>query len=256
MRHRAGSIMAPILLVLLLLAGWELAVVVFDTPAYILPAPTAIVATFFAQFTTLLHHAVITLAEIVLGLALGALAGFALALAVLYSPLLDRALYPLIIASQMIPVFAIAPLLIVWMGFGLWPKATVAALIGFFPIVVNASDGLRAPNEASIELLRSMGASKGQILLKLRVPSSLPTLFAGLKVATTLCVVGATIGEWVGASRGLGYLMLQSNALLRVDLVFAAILMLSLLGLLLFGGLRIIESRALRWRRADRDVAS
>jgi len=254
--RRFGSIAAPILLLLLLLAAWELAVGTLDTPAYILPAPTAIVATFFTQFPTLLHHAAVTLAEIVLGLMLGGLAGFALALAVLYSPLLERALFPLIIASQMIPVFAIAPLLIVWMGFGLWPKATVAALIGFFPIVVNASDGLRAPNEESIELFRSMGASERQVLWKLRLPSSLPTLFAGLKVATTLCVVGATIGEWVGASRGLGYLMLQSNALLRVDLVFAAILMLSLLGLLLFGGLRIIERRVLRWRNAEGDGTS
>jgi len=134
----------------------------------------------------------------------------------------------------------------VWRSPSLWPKATVAALIGFFPIVVNASDGLRAPNEESVELFRSLGATRWQIFRKLRFPASLPTLFAGLKVAVTLCVVGATIGEWVGAHQGLGYLMLQSNALLRVDLVFAAILMLSILGLLLFGGLRIIERRALR----------
>jgi len=254
--RRVGAVATPLLVLFLFLLLWEAAVGIFGTPAYILPAPTAIVAAFFARFPTLLHHAAITLAEIVLGLALGGLAGIALALAILYSRTLERALYPLIIASQMIPVFAIAPLLIVWMGFGLWPKAVVAALIGFFPIVVNASDGLRAPSRASIELFRSMGASKVQILTKLRLPASLPTLLAGLKVATTLCVVGATIGEWVGASRGLGYLMLQSNALLRVDLVFAAILMLSLLGLLLFGGLRIIEWRVLRWRRAERDASN
>jgi len=151
----------------------------------------------------------------------------------------------------MVPVFAVAPLLIVWMGYGLWPKAAVAALIGFFPIVVNASDGLRAPGEETVELFRSLGATPWQVFRKLRFPASLPTLFAGLKVAATLCVVGATIGEWVGAHEGLGYLMLQSNALLRVDLVFAAIAMLTLLGLLLFGGLRIIERRVLRWRGMD-----
>ncbi|MFC2099370.1 ABC transporter permease [Candidatus Bipolaricaulota bacterium] len=143
MMRKIGSIVAPVLLLLSLLAVWELLVGVLDTPAYILPGPAAIVRTFFAQFPTLLHHAAVTFAEIVLGLVLGGLGGFTLALAVLYSPVLERAFYPLIIASQMIPVFAIAPLLIVWMGFGLWPKATVAALIGFFPIVVNASDGLR-----------------------------------------------------------------------------------------------------------------
>jgi putative hydroxymethylpyrimidine transport system permease protein len=245
---RLTSVVAPIVLLLVLLAAWEGAVRLFDLPRYILPAPSRIAASFVSHFPSLLHHASVTLAEIVLGLLLGGIGGFALAVGVFYSPILDRALYPLIIASQMIPVFAIAPLLIVWMGYGLWPKATVAALIGFFPVVVNASDGLRTPNEESVELFRSLGATRWQIFRKLRFPASLPTLFAGLKVAVTLCVVGATIGEWVGAHQGLGYLMLQSNALLRVDLVFAAILMLSVLGLLLFGGLRIIERRALHWR--------
>jgi putative hydroxymethylpyrimidine transport system permease protein len=245
---RLTGVVAPIVLLLVLLAAWEGAVRLLDLPHYILPAPSRIATSFVSHFPSLLHHASVTLAEIVLGLLLGGIGGFGLAVAVFYSPILERALYPLIIASQMIPVFAIAPLLIVWMGYGVWPKATVAALIGFFPIVVNASDGLRAPNEESVELFRSLGATRWQIFRKLRFPASLPTLFAGLKVAVTLCVVGATIGEWVGAHQGLGYLMLQSNALLRVDLVFAAILMLSILGLLLFGGLRIIERRALRWR--------
>ena len=248
---RLTDIVAPIVFLLVLLAMWEGAVLLFDLPHYILPAPSRIGAAFCSHFPSLLYHASVTLAEIVLGLLLGGLGGFALAVAVFYSPILERALYPLIIASQMVPVFAIAPLLIVWMGYGLWPKATVAALIGFFPVVVNASDGLRAPNQESVELFRSLGATRWQIFWKLRFPASLPTLFAGLKVAVTLCVVGATIGEWVGAYRGLGYLMLQSNALLRVDLVFAAILALSILGLFLFGALRIIERRVLHWRGTD-----
>ena len=248
---RVIDVAAPIVLVLVLLAAWEGAVWLFDLPHYILPAPSRIAVAFVSHLPSLLHHASVTLAEIVLGLLLGGPGGFGLAVAGFHSPILERALYPLIIASQIIPVFAIAPLLIVWMGYGLWPKAVVAALIGFFPVVVNASDGLRAPSEESVELFRSLGATRWQIFRKLRFPASLPTLFAGLKVAVTLSVVGATIGEWVGAHRGLGYLMLQSNALLRVDLVFAAILMLSILGLLLFGGLRIIEWRVLHWRGAD-----
>ncbi len=245
---RVTGIIAPMVLLLVLLCVWEGAVRMFDTPHYILPAPSRIAASFVSHFPSLLHHATATFAEIVLGLLIGGFGGFSLAIAVYYSPILERAVYPLIIASQMIPVFAVAPLLIVWMGYGLWPKAVVAALIGFFPVVVNASDGLRTPNEETAELFRSLGASRWQIFCKLRLPASLPTLFAGLKVAVTLSVVGATIGEWVGAHRGLGYLMLQSNALLRVDLVFAAILMLSIVGLLLFGGLRIIERRVLHWR--------
>ena len=248
---RIQALMAPILLLLVLLAVWEGAVRGFELPHYILPAPSRIAVAFISHFSSLLHHAATTLAEIALGLILGGIGGFGLAILIFYSPLLERALYPLVLASQMIPVFAIAPLLIVWMGYGLWPKATVAALIGFFPVVVNASDGLRAPSEETVELFHSLGATQWQVFRKLRLPGSLPTLFAGLKVAVTLSVVGATIGEWVGARRGLGYLMLQSNALLRVDVVFAAILMLSLLGLLLFGALRIIERRLLRWRGSN-----
>jgi len=247
------DVAAPIVLLLVVFAIWETAVRWFDLPSYILPTPSRIVLAFFSHFVGLSQHAVVTFLEILLGFAIGGCAGFVLAIAVFYSPILERALYPLIIFSQMIPVFAIAPLLIVWMGYGLWPKATVAALIGFFPVVVNASDGLRAPTDESVELFRSLGATRWQIFWKLRLPASLPTLFSGLKVATTLSVVGATIGEWVGAHQGLGYLMLQSNALLRVDLVFAAILMLALLGLLLFGGLRIIERRMLRWRIPGRE---
>jgi len=251
MTRRWIAWIAPLILLAVLLGLWEVLTRSLGVPSYILPAPSGIATAFATHFVALLHHAAITLTEIVLGLVLGGLAGFGLAVAVFYSPILERALYPLIIASQMIPVFAIAPLLIVWMGYGVWPKATVAALIAFFPIVVNVSDGLRAPNEDSAELFRSLGASRGQVFRKLRLPASLPALFSGLKVATTLAVVGATIGEWVGAREGLGYLMLQSNALLRVDLVFAAIVMLALLGLLLFGTLRIIERRALRWQAVD-----
>ncbi len=248
---RLVDALAPMVLLLALLAGWEAAVRGFGVPHYILPAPSGILMTFGTHTPQLLHHAAVTLAEIVLGLLFGGIAGYGLAIAVFYSPVLERALYPWIIASQMVPVFAVAPLLIVWMGYGIWPKAVVAALIGFFPVVVNASDGLRVPSEETVELFRTLGATRWQLFARLRFPASLPTLFAGLKVAVTLSVVGATIGEWVGARRGLGYLMLQANARLRVDLVFAAILALSVLGLLLFGGLRIIERRVLRWRGTD-----
>ena len=149
---RIQALMAPILLLLVLLAVWEGAVRGFELPHYILPAPSRIAIAFVSHFSSLLHHAATTLAEIALGLILGGIGGFGLAILIFYSPLLERALYPLVLASQMIPVFAIAPLLIVWMGYGLWPKATVAALIGFFPVVVNASDGLRAPSEETVEL--------------------------------------------------------------------------------------------------------
>ncbi|MBU1050211.1 ABC transporter permease [Candidatus Bipolaricaulota bacterium] len=254
MKDRWARILAPVLLLLFLVGTWEVLVRWFHVQPFILPAPSQILIAFGDNFALLSWHGAITLSEILLGLLLGGLGGFLLAIAVFYSPLLDKALYPLIIGSQMIPVFAIAPILIVWMGYGLWPKVTVAALISFFPLVVNVSDGLREPSEPAVDLFRSMGATRSQIFWKLRLPASMPTLFSGLKVSATLAVVGATIGEWVGSRRGLGYLMLQSNARLRMNLVFAAILMLSILGLLLFGVLRIIERRVVHWRAAKADA--
>jgi putative hydroxymethylpyrimidine transport system permease protein len=235
-------------LLLLLLGIWEATVRSLHIQPFILPAPSQVVATFVDNLPLLIRQGSVTLLEIVLGLAFGGVGGVLLAVAVFYSRLLDRALYPLIITSQMIPVFAIAPILIVWMGYGLWPKVTVAALISFFPLVVNVSDGLREPTAEAVDLFRSLGATRWQIFRKLRWPACLPTLFSGLKVSATLAVVGATIGEWVGSREGLGYLMLQSNARLRMSMVFAAIGMLAILGLLLFGAIRIIERRVVHWR--------
>jgi len=228
---------------------WEIGVRLTHTPYYILPAPSRIFHVFFTRLPLLLAHTGVTAVEIAVGMILAACGGFALALLLFYSPSLKRAIYPLVIASQMIPVFAIAPLLILWFGYGIWPKVTVAALIAFFPIVINTVDGLKSVPEETIDLLNSLRATERQIFLVARFPAALPSLFSGLKIGVTLSVVGATIGEWIGAKAGLGYLMIQSNALLRIDLVFAAILALSLLGLLLFGALRIMEERLLRWRR-------
>ncbi|MCK4599342.1 ABC transporter permease [Candidatus Bipolaricaulota bacterium] len=236
------------LLLALFLLLWEVGVRLFNVPFYILPTPSRILLVFFTNLPLLLSHGSMTILEVAMGMLIGGVGGIVLALIIFYSPSLERAVYPLIIASQMIPIFAIAPLLVVWFGYGLWSKATVAALIVFFPIVVNAVDGLRSVSGETIDLLRSLHASEWQIFRVVRLPASLPSFFSGLKIGITLSVVGATIGEWIGAKKGLGYLMIQSNALLRIDLVFASILTLSLLGLFLFGALRIIEQHVLRWR--------
>ena len=248
MSERAKRVLAPILLLVGILTIWELAVPLAGVPDYILPTPSRIVATFVVRFPMIWGHTLVTLAEIALGLLLGGTAGFALAVAIVYVPVIEWAVHPLIIASQMVPVFAIAPLLIVWLGYGLWPKVVVAALVGFFPMTINGIDGLRSANAETLDLFRSLGARPWQIFFKLRLPGSLPALFTGWKIGAPLSVVGATIGEWIGARQGLGFLMLQSNALLRVDVVFAAIFALALVGLLLFGVVRIIERWALRWR--------
>ena len=254
MKRRAAAIVLGAAIILALLAVWEICVRQLGVPQFVLPPPSAILRAFVLQFPTLLPHIATTLGEIVLGLTFAVVIGAGLGVVLFYAPALDRALHPLIIASQMIPVFAIAPLLIVWFGYGLWPKVAVAAMIGFFPMVVNVSDGLRSTSPDHIDLLRSLGASRWQTLIKLRLPSSLPAVLSGLKVAATLSVVGATIGEWVGARQGLGYLMVQSHSQFRDTRVFAAILALTILGLLLYGGIRMLERRLLRWRAAVTDT--
>ena len=248
---RAWDVFLPLALLVLLLGLWEGLVRGMNVPPYLLPPPSRIFAGFFTRFGFLWPHILATLGEILLGLAMGAAGGFALGSAMFYWPTFDRAVRPFVIASQMVPVFAIAPLLIVWMGYGLWPKAIVAALISFFPVAVNSLDGLRAANPETVDLLYSFGATEWQTFRKLRMPAGLPQILSGLKIGATLAVVGATIGEWIGGQRGLGYLMLQANAQLRMETVFASILALTIIGLLVFGGFRIIERRLLRWQHPD-----
>jgi ABC-type nitrate/sulfonate/bicarbonate transport system permease component len=239
---------ATLILLLGLLLFWEVGVRVFHVPDYILPPPSHIFLSFVNNFPLICFHSATTLYELVAGLLIGGSGGFLLGVLSFYFRSFGQAIRPLVIASQVIPVFAIAPLLVIWFGYGIWPKIIVAALIIFFPILTNVSDGLRAVDEELVDFLRSLGAREWQIFCKLRLPAALPFLFSGLKVGGTLSLVGATIGEWIGAERGLGYLMIQANALLRVDLVFAAIVAITLIGVLILFTVNAAERRLLRWR--------
>lgn len=232
-----------------LLVVWEISVRLAGVPPFILPPPSQIAARFVSDFSLVAEHFLVTLGEIALGFVLALASAFVAALAIFYSKTLERVFYPVIIFLQNMPLFAIAPVLKLWLGFTIWPKVTIAALIAFFPIVVNTVDGLRASDPDLIDLLKIFGASKRQILQKVQLPSALPFLFSGARVGITLSVVGAVIGEWVGAQAGLGYLMLRANATLKTDLVFAAIFALALLGVLLFGLLTLLERWVLPWRR-------
>jgi ABC-type nitrate/sulfonate/bicarbonate transport system permease component len=216
---------------------------VYSPPAQV-RSPRRVVS----DFSLLAEHFLVTLGEIVLGFVIALVSAFAFALAIFYSKTLERVFYPVIIFLQNMPLFAIAPLLKLWLGFTIWPKVTVAALIAFFPIVVNTVDGLRATDPDLIDLLKIFGASRRQILHKVQLPSALPFIFSGARVGITLSVVGAVIGEWVGAQAGLGYVMLRANATLKTDLVFAAIFALAGLGVLLFGLLTLLERWATPWR--------
>lgn len=227
---------------------WELGVRLSQTPSYILPAPSQIALRFFSEFSLILGHFFVTLSAVLLGFVLALVAAFCSALAIFYNKTVERLLYPTMIFLQNMPLFAIAPLLKLWLGFTIWPKIVIIALIAFFPMAVNTVDGLRATESELLKLFRILGASRPQTLLKLLLPSALPFIFSGARVGGTLSVVGAVIGEWVGAQAGLGYLMLRANATLQTDLVFATIFALAALGVALFGLLTLLERACTPWR--------
>jgi len=244
----------PVLLLIALIGLWELAVrawVDSDLIHRIYPIPSGIAEAMWNKSALLLQNSWVTFQEIIIGLVLALVFGFIVALLIFYSSTLERVLYPIIILTQNVPVFAIAPLLVIWMGFNIWPKVLVAALIAFFPIVVNTVDGLRSTESDLIQLFKILGADRWQRLIHLRIPAALPLIFSGIKIGVTLSVVGAVVGEWVSSEvgiGGLGRLMMTEKRLLHVDTVFAAIVWLALLGLILFLFVSLLERWALRWK--------
>ena len=238
-----------LLIVLAILALWEAYVRIFDVQTWLLPAPSAIAAALFQDAGLLWRHTRATLTEIIVGFGLALACGVLLATAIGMSRTLERALYPFIIASQTIPIIVIAPMLLIWVGYGLAPKVIVVALISFFPIVVNMVDGLKSVDRDVVNLMRTLGANRRQVFFKVQVPTSLPYLFSGMRVAIAVSVIGAVIGEWVGSSEGLGYLMLRSKPQFLTERVFASIAILSALGIGLFASVGIMERLAIPWRR-------
>lgn len=247
-RQRIG---APLVLIAVLLVVWELAARLGDLPAYILPAPSQIVRAGIEARTLLGEHILQTAQETLWGFLLALVVGLGLGFLIDHSPWARNALYPLLVVSQTIPTVAIAPLLVIWLGYGIWPKIIVVGLVCFFPIVVNTADGLRAADPEQIALLRTMGATPRDILLKVRLPGALPMVLAGIKIGITYSVVGAILGEWVGGSQGLGIFMLRATNAFRTDWVFASIGITAILSLLLFGVVLLVERILLRWRFAS-----
>lgn len=241
----------PLVIAAVLLAGWELLVAVSGVPPYILPPPHRIARAFVARYDLLAQHAAITAIEIVLGLALGTFAGAALALTLAASTRLRGWLMPLVVASQAIPVFAIAPLLVLWLGYGLPSKIVMAALVIFFPVTVAFFEGLRRTEAGWIDLAQTMTAgghgTGWRTLVHLRLPAALPAFGAGLRVAAAVAPIGAVIGEWVGSAGGLGYLMLNANARMQVDLLFAALFVLAVMAVALYLAVDRLLARALPW---------
>ncbi len=242
-------ILYPGMLLLLFVLLWELIVWYVQIPRYILPAPSQIVKALTSQQSLLIHHTLVTLKEIIAGFLLAFGVGVTLAFLMFHFPILEQTFYPIVIGSQTIPVFAIAPLLVLWLGYGLPSKVVMAALIVFFPIVVNTLDGLKRADSDAVNLLRILKASQWQILWKVRVPSALPFIFSGCKIGISVSTIGAIIGEWVGSKEGLGYLMLHANAQLQVSLIFASLMYLTILGVGLFYLVVLIERWSMPWRK-------
>ena len=238
----------PLLLALVFVACWEWAVWYWKVAPWLLPAPSRILVTLWQGRVVLGGHVLVTLLETVLGFGLALMVGWSLAFLVDASPLLRVAVYPLLVASQTIPIVAIAPLLVIGFGFGLLPKVLVVMLVCFFPIVVNTVDGLAATDRDMLRLLQTMNAGRWQILRLLRIPAALPAIFTGLKLAVTYSVIGAVLAEWIGAQAGLGVYLARSLRAVRTDQVFVAALVSSALTLALFGLTVALERALTRWR--------
>jgi putative hydroxymethylpyrimidine transport system permease protein len=251
----ARVVMPPALIVIALLGAWELAArwdLIADALSiepFLVPAPSDVGESLWADRELLADNAWVTLQEIVLGFAIAAAAGFAFAVVLHLSDALRRAFYPLLMASQTVPVIAIAPILIVWLGFGIGPKLAVIALVCFFPITVNTLDGLRSVDPELPRMMRTLDANRSQILRRVEIPAALPFLFSGAKIAAVVSVIGAVFGEWVGANSGLGHLILTSQGQLQTARVFAAVVVLSAIAIALFGLLMLAERRFAWWGR-------
>ena len=243
---------APLGTIVVSIVVWQLVVVVFKIPEYLLPPPTGVVAALGEEGWYLAGHTLVTLYEILSGFALAIVVGVPLGVLIVSSPAFERSVYPLLVASQSVPKIAIAPLLIFWAGLGMFPKILVAFLIAFFPIVIDTVVGLRSIEPEMLHLARSMGASTTKAFVKIRLPHALPNIFGGVKVAVTLAVVGAIVGEFIQADRGLGYALLQANAMMNTRLSFATIMILALIGVALFAVVDWIERLTIPWHASRR----
>ena len=251
---RLASYAYPLGAALALFGAWEAFVRIGAISPLLLPAPTEVLATVVKEFPVLLHMSAITAGEFVLGFALSVLVGLPLGALIVYARPIELAIYPLLVAFQTMPKAAIAPIFVVWLGAGINSKILIAFTIAFFPIVIDTAIGLRSAAPETIHLVRSMGASPFQVFWYVRFPNALPAIFGGLKVASTLAVVGAIVGEFVSADKGLGYLVLVANGELNTRLVFACVLMLSVLGIIFYFVVEAIERLVVSWHVSARQL--
>jgi ABC-type nitrate/sulfonate/bicarbonate transport system permease component len=236
-----------------LIGAWQIAAatgVIADAlnlEPYLVPSPSEIAASLWDSRSLLAENAWVTLQEMLLGLGLGLIVGVGFAVAMHLSKAIREGTYPLLVISQTIPIVVIAPILVLWLGYGIWPKLVVVSLVCFFPIAVNTLDGLRSVDPDLLKMMRTLDASRLQTFRRVEGPSALPYFFSGAKIAVAVAVIGAVFGEWAGSSSGLGHLIQQASAQLQTARTFAAVVVLSALAIVLFGLLAVIERRVAWW---------
>jgi putative hydroxymethylpyrimidine transport system permease protein len=239
----------PLMLVLAVVAIWELAIAAFDVQAYLFPAPSAIASALWSDREILSEHAAFTLKEIVLGFLIACGAGVAVAVVIHLSPLLRRVVYPLLVASQTIPIIVLAPIFVIVLGFGLLPKLAIVGFTCFFAVAVSTADGLRSIDPAYSRMMRTLYASRWAIFSRVEFPGALPRLFTGARISATYAALAAVFAEWSGSSSGLGYLIQQSAPLLDTARVFSAIAVLSGMAVVLVGAVTAVERLVVPWAR-------
>jgi NitT/TauT family transport system permease protein len=242
----------PLLLILLTIVLWDVAVRLFEIPPYLVPKPYDVILTFWTDGAELLRQAVPTTIATVCGFLLSALFGIPAAMLIASSRTMESYVYPLLVFSQSIPKVAIAPLFVVWFGFGMLPKVISAFLLGFFPVVVSGVQGFKSLDPDMRDLARSMRASRWQAFYMVSLPNAMPAIFAGLKVSVTLAVVGAVVGEFVGANSGIGFVLQRSIGNFELPTMFAALVILAMIGILLFWLVDLVERLVVPWHASQR----
>lgn len=239
--------LAPLVTFAVILAGWQALAWLDVAPDFLLPSPAQVVARIYTSWETLSADALHTFSIALIGLVLGSLFGAANAITLVASPGARRYLLPLMISGQVVPVFALAPLLTLWLGYGAAPKIVMTTLAVYFPVTAAFYDGLRRTDPALLDLAAVMGASPSSVLWRVRAPAALPSLASGLRLSAAFAPIAAVIGEWTGSAKGLGFLMLKANSRMQPDLLFAAVLLLALFGVALYVGVTLLTRRLIPW---------
>lgn len=251
MKERMNQLL-PVLTAMLLLAIWEAAVGIFHIPLYILPSPLKMIGALISDGRTLLAHARVTMFEACLGMGIAVLLGLVLGIIMDAFPVFKRCVYPILVVTQTVPVIVLAPILIIYLGFGLAPKILTVVLMCFFPIVVSFTDGMADIDAAYVNLMRSFGAGRWKIYALVKLPAAFPAFLSGLKVAATYSISGAVVGEWIAAQSGLGYYMIRVKNGYMLDKVFACVLVIIMLSLLMNGLVRLLQYIAMPYGREKR----